>query len=55
MKLMILIKQYQTIARTDAEEQVKLGIRKGKINKDTGAVEEVGEVNKTFLHKQKVN
>ena len=44
-----LIKQYQTIARTDAEEQVKLGIRKGKINKDTGAVEEVGEVNKTFL------
>ena len=44
-----LIKQYQTIARTDVEEQVKLGIRKGKIHKSTGAVEEVGEVNKTFL------
>jgi len=44
-----LIKQYQAIARTDAEEQVRLGIRKGKINKATGAVEEVGEVKKFFL------
>lgn len=44
-----LIKKYQNIARTDADEQVRLGIRKGKINKDTGAVEEIGEINKLFL------
>jgi len=43
------IKKYQNVARTDAEEQVRLGIRKGKVDKKTGAVEEVGEINKLFL------
>lgn len=44
-----LIKQYKDVARTNTKEQVRLGIRKGKINKTTGKVEEVGEINKIFL------